>query len=119
MATFAYEAMNDAGKPTKGTVEAANKEEAIARIKSQRLFPTNVAEQKASKKEAKAAGKAKAKPKKKETLREKVKRLEAQVKRLKAKKKVEIHNHYTTADRPLTAEDLLAWGKVGGPSGLF
>lgn len=66
MATFTYEAMNDAGKPTKGTVEAASKEEAIARIKSQRLFPTNVAEQKASKKDAKAAaGKGKAKPKKK------------------------------------------------------
>lgn len=66
MATFTYEAMNDAGKPTKGTVEAGSKEEAIARIKSQRLFPTNVAEQKVSKKEAKAAaGKSKAKPKKK------------------------------------------------------
>lgn len=66
MATFTYEAMNDAGKPTKGTVEAGSKEEAIARIKSQRLFPTNVAEQKVSKKEAKAAaGKGKAKPKKK------------------------------------------------------
>lgn len=49
MATFTYEAMNDAGKPTKGTVEAGSKEEAIARIKSQRLFPTNVAEQKVSK----------------------------------------------------------------------
>lgn len=66
MATFTYEAMNDAGKPTKGTVEAGSKEEAIARIKSQRLFPTSVAEQKASKKDAKAAGaKGKAKPKKK------------------------------------------------------
>ncbi|MBX3390011.1 MAG: type II secretion system F family protein [Phycisphaeraceae bacterium] len=66
MATFTYEAMNDAGKPTKGTVEAGSKEEAIARIKSQRLFPTNVAEQKVSKREAKAAaGKGKAKPKKK------------------------------------------------------
>jgi hypothetical protein len=62
--------------------------------------------------------KRKAEPKKKETSREKIKRLEAQVKRLKTKKKVEIHNHYTTADRPLTAEDILAWGKVGGPSGL-
>lgn len=66
MPTFAYEAMNDAGKPTKGTVEASSKEEAIARIKSQRLFPTNVAEQKASKKDAAKAGAAKkAKPKKK------------------------------------------------------
>ncbi|MBS0192236.1 MAG: type II secretion system F family protein [Phycisphaerales bacterium] len=69
MPTFAYEAMNDAGKPTKGTVEAASKEEAIARIKSQRLFPTNVAEQKASKKDAAKGGAAapgkKAKPKKK------------------------------------------------------
>ncbi len=66
MATFTYEAMTDAGKPTKGTVEAASKEEAIARIKSQRLFPTNVAEQKANKKDAAAKGGAKkAKPKKK------------------------------------------------------
>lgn len=63
MPTFAYEAMNDAGKPTKGTIEATNKEEAIARIKSQRLFPTTVAEQKASKKDAGA--KKAAKPKKK------------------------------------------------------
>jgi len=62
--------------------------------------------------------KRKVKPKKKETLREKVKRLEAQVKRLKSKKKVEVHNHYTTS-QPLSAEDILAWGKVGGPSGLF
>lgn len=63
MPTFAYEAMNDAGKPTKGIIEATNKEEAIARIKSQRLFPTNVAEQKASKKDG--AAKKAAKPKKK------------------------------------------------------
>lgn len=63
MPTFAYEAMNDAGKPTKGAIEATNKEEAIARIKSQRLFPTTVSEQKASKKDG--AAKKAAKPKKK------------------------------------------------------
>lgn len=64
MPTFAYEAMNDAGKPTKGTIEAGTKEEAIARIKSQRLFPTTVTETKSAKKDAapKKAAKAKKKP---------------------------------------------------------
>ena len=46
MATYAYEALNSAGKPQKGTIEAASSEEAIQRIKSQGYFPTSVREQK-------------------------------------------------------------------------
>ena len=65
MATFAYEALNAAGKPQKGTVEAASSEEAIQRIKAQGYFPTLVKEQKASKKASPEAGEAGAKRKKK------------------------------------------------------
>ncbi|MEM7227960.1 MAG: type II secretion system F family protein [Planctomycetota bacterium] len=46
MATYAYEALNSAGKPQKGTVEATSSEEAIQQIKSQGFFPTSVREQK-------------------------------------------------------------------------
>jgi type IV pilus assembly protein PilC len=46
MPTYQYEALNSAGKPQKGTVEAATSEEAIQRIKSQGYFPTSVREQK-------------------------------------------------------------------------
>jgi type II secretory pathway component PulF len=46
MATFAYEALNAAGKPQKGTIEAGNSEEAIQKIKAQGFFPTSVREQK-------------------------------------------------------------------------
>jgi len=46
MATYAYEALNSAGKPQKGTVEATTSEEAIQQIKSQGFFPTSVREQK-------------------------------------------------------------------------
>jgi type IV pilus assembly protein PilC len=49
MATFVYEALNSAGKPQKGTIEAGNTEEAIARIKSQGFYPTSVREQQAKK----------------------------------------------------------------------
>lgn len=67
MATFAYEALNEAGKPQKGTIEATSKEDAVQKIKSQRLFPTEVKEQKGAKKDgAVDAGKqAKAKGRKK------------------------------------------------------
>jgi type IV pilus assembly protein PilC len=54
MPTFVYEALNEAGKPQKGTITAASDEEAIARIRSQGYFPTVVREQKVRK--AKAAG---------------------------------------------------------------
>ena len=55
MSTFLYEALNAAGKPQKGSVEAATTEEAIQRIKGQGYFPTSVREQK--KKEAAKGGK--------------------------------------------------------------
>lgn len=46
MPTYQYEALNSAGKPQKGTVEAGTSEEAIQRIKGQGYFPTSVREQK-------------------------------------------------------------------------
>ena len=46
MTTYTYEALNSAGKPQKGTVEAATSDEAIQRIKGQGFFPTSVREQK-------------------------------------------------------------------------
>ncbi|MDX9911134.1 MAG: type II secretion system F family protein [Phycisphaerales bacterium] len=49
MATFTYEALNAAGKPQKGTVDAGTSEEAIQRIKAQGYFPTSVREQKVKK----------------------------------------------------------------------
>lgn len=49
MATFLYEALNAAGKPQKGTIEAGSTEEAIQRIKGQGYFPTSVREQKGKK----------------------------------------------------------------------
>src|SRR5262245_41800420 len=49
MPTFAYEALNSAGKPQKGTVDATSSEEAIQRIKQQGYFPTAVREQKVKK----------------------------------------------------------------------
>jgi type IV pilus assembly protein PilC len=64
MATFMYEALNAAGKPQKGTVEAGTTEEAIQRIKGQGFFPTSVREQKNKQKQAAAAEQAKPKKKK-------------------------------------------------------
>ncbi|GMV25581.1 MAG: fimbrial assembly protein PilC [Phycisphaerae bacterium] len=66
MATFAYEALNAAGKPQKGTVEATTNEEAVQKIRSQGFFPTSVREQKAKKQAEKdAAAQTAKKPKKK------------------------------------------------------
>jgi len=66
MPTFAYEALNAAGKPQKGTIEASSSEEAIQRIKSQGFFPTTVREQKVKQSAvAGAEGEGGAKPKKK------------------------------------------------------
>ena len=58
MATFQYEALNAAGKPQKGTIDAESSEEAIQRIKGQQLFPTSVrpAKGKGSKKDKAQAG---------------------------------------------------------------
>lgn len=49
MPTFQFEALNDSGKPQKGTISAANSDEALARIKSQGFFPTSIREQKVKK----------------------------------------------------------------------
>ena len=46
MPTYAYEALNAAGKPQKGTVEAGSSEDAVQQIKQQGFFPTAVREQK-------------------------------------------------------------------------
>jgi type IV pilus assembly protein PilC len=62
MPTYAYEALNAAGKPQKGTIDANSSDEAIHRIKAQGYFPTSVREQKAAKK---AAGGEEGAPKKK------------------------------------------------------
>ncbi|MDX2130919.1 MAG: type II secretion system F family protein [Planctomycetota bacterium] len=56
MATFMYEALNSAGKPQKGTIEAGNTEEAIQRIKAQGYYPTSVREQAVKKGAGMAAG---------------------------------------------------------------
>jgi type IV pilus assembly protein PilC len=63
MATFVYEALNAAGKPQKGTVDAGTTEEAIQRIKAQGFYPTSVREQQAKKADlaAEAAGQKKKK----------------------------------------------------------
>ncbi|USN98418.1 MAG: type II secretion system F family protein [Phycisphaeraceae bacterium] len=50
MPTFAYEAMNAAGKSQKGTIEASSSEEAVQRIRNQQLFPITVKPAKAAKK---------------------------------------------------------------------
>lgn len=65
MPTYAYEALNTAGKPQKGTVEANSSEEAIQQIKSQGYFPTSVREQKVKSSAAGTAANKKAKKKKK------------------------------------------------------
>lgn len=56
MPTFQYEALDEAGKPQKGSISAANSEEAIARIRSQGFFPTSVREQKVKKTKSSGGG---------------------------------------------------------------
>ncbi len=68
MATFTYEALNAAGKPQKGTIEAGTTEEAIQRIKGQGYFPTSVREQKNKQKQAAPGAEGEAKPKKKKEI---------------------------------------------------
>jgi type IV pilus assembly protein PilC len=46
MPKFSYIAMDKAGKETKGTIEVANQNEAIGRIKEMGYFPTKVVEEK-------------------------------------------------------------------------
>lgn len=64
MATFAYEALNAAGKPQKGTVDATSSKEAIEKIKSQGFHPMQIREQKESDKKGKAEAPGKKKKKK-------------------------------------------------------
>ncbi|MFU8828350.1 MAG: type II secretion system F family protein [Phycisphaerales bacterium] len=56
MPSFAYQALDKSGKQQKGTIDAANSEEAIQRIKLQGYFPTSVREQKAKKGKGEAQG---------------------------------------------------------------
>ncbi|GJQ31040.1 MAG: type II secretion system protein F [Phycisphaerae bacterium] len=60
-----YEALNSAGKPQKGVVEANSTEEAIQRIKQQGFYPTSVREQAAKKADGAVGGGEGAKLKKK------------------------------------------------------
>ena len=48
MPKFSYVAMDSRGKETKGTIEVANQNEAIGRIKEMGFFPTKVVEDKGS-----------------------------------------------------------------------
>jgi type IV pilus assembly protein PilC len=64
MPKFSYSAMDSRGKPQKGTLEVANQNEAIVRIKEMGLFPTNVVEDKGGPATAAAGKKAPAKGKK-------------------------------------------------------
>jgi len=64
MPKFSYSAMDSRGKPQKGTLEVANQNEAIVRIKEMGLFPTNVVEDKGTPAAAGAAKKGAAKGKK-------------------------------------------------------
>ncbi len=64
MPTFQYEALNQAGQPQKGQIDAANNEDAIQRIKAQGYFPTNVREKKVRKKAGGGAAAGPAKKKK-------------------------------------------------------
>ena len=49
MPTFAFTAMNTSGTEVKQTIEAASHEDAISKIRAQKLFPTKVKEQAAKK----------------------------------------------------------------------
>jgi type IV pilus assembly protein PilC len=68
MPTFAYEALNASGKPQKGTIEAGSSEEAIQKIKSQGLYPSNIKESAGAKKSSPGTD-ADAGPKKKKKAR--------------------------------------------------
>src|SRR5437879_6551530 len=60
MPKFNYVAMDQRGKETKGTLEVASQNEAIARVKEMNLFPTRIVEIEKEKpeKKAKVSGKA-------------------------------------------------------------
>lgn len=46
MPTYAYDAVNNVGKKTSGTIEAKTADEALKQIRAQGLFPSGVKEQK-------------------------------------------------------------------------
>ena len=56
MPKFNYVAMDSRGKETKGTLEVANQNEAIGRIKEMGYFPTKVVEADKTKLDKKASG---------------------------------------------------------------
>jgi type IV pilus assembly protein PilC len=58
MPKYNYVAMDSRGKETKGTIEVANQNEAIGRLKEMGFFPTKVVEAEKSEKKAEGKGKA-------------------------------------------------------------
>src|SRR5271165_1910233 len=64
MPKFSYVAMDSRGKETKGTLDVANQNEAIGRIKEMGFFPTKVVEDKGAPAAAAAGAKKAAKGKK-------------------------------------------------------
>ena len=63
MPTYQFEAMDQAGKPQKGVIDAPTSDEAIDKIKKQGFFPTSVREKKVKKGSSPAATGAGGKPK--------------------------------------------------------
>ncbi len=63
MATYVYEALNAAGKPEKGRIEADSSDAAIAAIRQNGFFPTTVREEKVGGSGKKESGKKSAKAK--------------------------------------------------------
>lgn len=56
MPTYQYEALDQTGKPQKGTVDAPNPDDALGKIKGQGLFPTSVREKKVKQKSGGGGG---------------------------------------------------------------
>ena len=65
MAKFNYVAMDSRGKETKGTLEVANQNEAVGRLKEMGFFPTKVVEAEKTKDKTDTKAKPGAKPGKK------------------------------------------------------
>ncbi|MBI1373753.1 MAG: type II secretion system F family protein [Phycisphaera sp.] len=61
MPTYQFEALDQTGKPQKGTIEAVSSDDALAKIKEQGFFPTSVREKKVKKGAASKGGGAKKK----------------------------------------------------------
>lgn len=59
MATFAYEAMNQAGQEVKDEIDAISTEDALAKIRNLGYFPTRIREKGGAKAKARASGKKK------------------------------------------------------------